>query len=219
MTISPDYTVTDALAQATLLENKIQKAIRTAIFDVITFEKICSPRLETEIKQAELDIKAGYHSLTTLIENRHELKAAIIRTNAGVSKDTVLINTIKVLGKEYTAAELIERKRSLTLEKSLLNKMKEANINTEKALVEKTKEYADKLEAYIKSQVAATNATKNESLVEKCTNDFGPSNRPFRLDPLDLVKKIASYQEYIDTFESEIDRELSKFNARTLLEI
>lgn len=219
MSISKDYTLTDALAEVTLLEKRIVDAIRSAIFDVITYEVITSPRLKVEIEQAEKDIKAGYQSLTTLIQNRHELKAAIIKTNAGVSKDTVLINTLKVLGKEYTAAELIERKKSLSLERSLLNKMKEANLNTERTLEQKNKEYTQKLDDYIKNQIAATNATKNEDFVNKCTREFSPSNQPLRLDPIGLVKEIAKYQEYIDTFDSEIDRALSKFNATTLLEI
>lgn len=134
MTTPTNYTVTDGLAQVTLLEKRILAAIKIAIFDVITYEKVVSPKLEAEIKQAEKDIKGGYQSLTALIETRHAIKAAIIKVNAGIPPGTVLINTVTILGKEYTPAELIERKKSLVLEKNLLHKMKEANHQTEKAL-------------------------------------------------------------------------------------
>jgi hypothetical protein len=219
MTTPTNYTVTDGLAQVTLLEKRILAAIKIAIFDVITYEKVVSPKLEAEIKQAEKDIKGGYQSLTALIETRHAIKAAIIKVNAGIPSGTVLINTVTILGKEYTPAELIERKKSLVLEKNLLHRMKESNHQTEKALELKKTEYADKLERHIANSVAAQGAKRDEAFVDKCTREFSPANQPLRLDPLGLSKEIAKYEEYIDTFESEIDRALSKFNATTLLEV
>ena len=219
MTTQPDYTVTDGLAQVTLLQKRIEHAIKTAIFDVISYEKIMSPSLEAEIKQAEKDIKAGYQSLTTLIETRHAIKSAIIRVNAGIPKDAVLVNTLTVMGKEYTAAELIERKKSLVLEKSLLQKMKTCNQETQRALDLKMVEFTDKLERYITNALAAQGAKRDPSFVESCTREFSPANRPFRVDPVGLDKEIIKYEEYVTTFESEIDRALSKFNATTILEV
>lgn len=213
------YMVTDGLAQVTLLEKRIQSAIRTAIFDIISFERVSSPRLQAEVEQTVEDIKAGYQSLTKLIETRHAIKAAIIKVNAGVSKDQVLINTVTVLGKEYTAAELIERKKSLVLEKALLNKLKEANLQTERTLEEKTREFERKLEDFIKISVQAQNGKKDDELVAKCTKEFTPGNYSVRKDPLGLVKEIARFELYVNEFESEIDRALSKFNAITPLEV
>lgn len=215
------YCVTDALADVTLLDKSIPDKINRATFDLISREVLISEKLKADVKQFKEDTKAGYQSINDLIKRRHKLKAAIIRSNAGVTKDAVLINTVTVLGESFTIAEIIERRKSLVLEKTLLEKLKQVNIKMERDLAEAMKQYNVELAAYIAKQAEVKGLAKKDDSnhVEECIKAFAPTYQPIRVDPIGIVKEIERLQEYIDSFNNELDRAISKSNAITLLEV
>lgn len=221
MTITANnYCVTDALADVTLLDKQIPDKINRIKFDMISKEVLISEKLKAELKQFKEDTKKDYQSINDLIKRRHNLKAAIIRSNAGVSKDQVLINTVTVLGNQYTIAEIIERRKSLVLEKTLLEKLKQVNLKMERELAEAIVKYNADLKDYIEAQAKlATVKSDDKNHVEECTKKFSPTNQPIRVDPIGIVAEIERLQEYIDSFNNELDRAISKSNATTLLEV
>ena len=221
MTITANnYCVTDALADVTLLDKQIPDKINRATFDMISKEKLVSPKLQAQVEEFKQITKSGYQSIKDLIKRRHVLKSAIIKSNAGVSKDAVLINTVTVLGESFTIAEIIERRKSLVLEKTLLERLKQVNFKIERELVEATKQYNIELQDYI-GKLAALKDVKadNSKFVEECTKTFSPTNQPIRVDPIGIVGEIERLQEYVDAFNNELDRAISKSNATTLLEV
>lgn len=219
MTITANtYCVTDALANVTLYDKQIPDKINRASFDMISREKLLSEKVKGQVAEFKETAKSAYQSITDLIKRRHALKSAILRSNAGVAKDTVLINTVTILGNEYTIAEIIERKKSLSLEKTLLERLKAINFKMEKELAEATKQYNVELQEYIGKQATMKDVkADNSKLVEECTKTFGPTNQPIRVDPIGIVKEIERLQEYIDSFNNELDRAISKSNATTIL--
>lgn len=221
MTITTNnYCVTDALADVTLLDKQIPDKINRANFDMISREKLLSEKVKAQVAEFKETAKSAYQSITDLIKRRHALKSAILKSNAGVAKDTVLINTVTILDQQYTIAEIIERRKSLSLEKTLLERLKAINFKMEKELAEATKQYNVELQEYIGKQAALKDVkADNSKFVEECTKTFGPTNQPIRVDPIGIVKEIERLQEYIDSFNNELDRAISKSNATTLLEV
>ena len=218
MTTANDYCVTDGLADVTLLDKSIPDKINRATFDKISREVLMSDKLKLQVKQFIENTKKGYQSIKDLINRRHALKRAIIFSNVGLDSDFVPVKTMSILEEKLTIAEIIERKKSLVLEKVLLERLKNVNFKMESDLAKATEKYNAELNEYINKQAELKSTKKDDSNhVQQCTKDFSPTNQPIRLDPIGIVAEIDRLTEYIESFSNELDRAISKSNATTVL--
>lgn len=203
------WTIHRCLAELKTLEKRISKDINK--IRLIDYKKNSSEKsYETKLTEKDFkeQAKASLDSIMKLISNRNKIKNAIVLSNA--------TTTVKIDNKEYTVAEAIQRKESITYDKMLLESLKEqykesnriVNINNQKA------------EEKAEQQVAAIlgSDTKAEEKILTMKNII-ENNSWTLLDPIKILEVIVDLENTIDSFETEVDHNLSVSNATTVIEI
>lgn len=204
-------TVTEALKELKLYNDKIYKAIDRAEF--VGAAKKNSDMIGHKKKETyENDAKSSFDSISALIRNRDTLKSAIVNSNA--------TTMVEIGGTEMTVAAAIERKTSIEYDKQFLNAMKsQFNAAISRVANENTKvdNQCDKL---IETQLSGDNKQKLDKVdIEAFTAPYRKQREFSLLDPLNIEKKITELEARIDAFEAEVDIKLNVSNALTTVEV
>ena len=204
-------TVTEALKELKLYDDKIYKAIDRAEF--VGAAKKNSDMIGHKKKETyENDAKSSFDSISALIRNRDALKSAIVNSNA--------TTMVEIGGIEMTVAAAIERKTSIQYDKQFLNAMKsQFNAAISRVANENTKvdTQCDKL---IETQLSGDNKQKLDKVdIEAFTAPYRKQREFSLLDPLNIEKKIIELEARIDAFEAEVDTKLNVSNALTTVEV
>jgi hypothetical protein len=205
-------TVTDALAELTLLQKRIDSATSAlqngGLITVVEVGKLPTG-FQTKEEYA-VNARALLQKVNALIERRRTIKRAIVLVNAST--------TVTVAGQEMTVAEAIEMKSFIAAYEGVLTTMESAYKQTrnqyEKAQA-KVKERLDKLALEVLGKNEAVNSEQYQAL----TDSFMARESLELLDPVNLSREIERRQEFIEEFKSSVDRVLSVSNARTNIEI
>jgi hypothetical protein len=205
-------TVTDALAELTLLQKRIDSATNTlqngALITVVEVGKV--PTGYRTREEYEVNARAVLQRVNALIERRRLIKRAIVLANASTH--------VTVAGQEMTVAEAIELKNFIAYYEKVLSTMQSAYNQTrnqyEKAQA-KVKERLDKLALEVLGKNEAVNSEQYQAL----TDSFMAREGVELLDPTNIAREIERRQEFIEDFKSSVDRVLSISNARTNIEI
>lgn len=205
-------TVTDALAELTLLEKRINSA--RADLDknaLITF--VAVGQVPTGYKSREdyqTKARASLQKVDALIARRRVIKRAIVLSNAAV--------TVTVANEEMTVAEAIEMKNFIAYYEEVLSTMhsgyKQTLSQYERAKTT-VQERLDKLAL----EVLGKNANVSDDRYQSLADSFLAREGLELLDPTNLAEEIDRRQNFIDEFKSTVDRVLSISNARTAIEI
>ncbi|MBW4449233.1 MAG: hypothetical protein KME38_20890 [Spirirestis rafaelensis WJT71-NPBG6] len=205
-------TVTDALAELTLLQKRIESA-RAALEkgNLITVVEV--GKVPTGFKsreEYEVNAKALVQRVQALLDRRRAIKRAIVVSNASTR--------VTVAGDEMTVAEAIEMKNFIAYYEAILDTMQSAYTQTrsqyEKAQA-KIKERLDKLALEVLGKNEAINSEQYQSLVDSFMAREGVE----LLDPTNISKEIERRMIFIEEFKSTCDRVLSISNATTMVEI
>lgn len=205
-------TVTDALAELTLLQKRIESA-RAALEkgNLITVVEV--GKVPTGFKsreEYEVNAKALVQRVQALLDRRRAIKRAIVLSNAS--------NRVTVAREEMTVAEAIEMKNFIAYYEAILDTMQSAYTQTrsqyEKAQA-KIKERLDKLALEVLGKNEAVNSEQYQSLVDS----FMARESVELLDPTNISKEIETRMIFIEEFKSTCDRVLSISNATTTVEI
>jgi len=200
-------TITRALSELKLLNNRIQKQINNTLF-VDSYQKRNSLTGISRIRKEDFEknVKAEYQSIKDLIELRQKIKSAIIKSN---SEQTVKINDVV-----YTVAEAIDRKSSIEYEKQLMDKLRQdyvgVNTNIKKASVE----LDDKVQRMLEQNLG-TDKKADKEAYENIAKPFIEQNEWLLIDPIKAQEVINELDKKIDGFLSEVDFVLSESNAKT----
>lgn len=205
-------TVTDALAELTLLSKRIESA-RVALENgtlVIIVEVGKVPTGFKSRKEYEVNARAALQRVQALIDRRRTIKRAIVISNASTR--------VTVAGQEMTVAEAIEMKNFIRHYEAILDTMQSAYTSSrnqyEKAKI-KVKERLDKLALEVLGKNEAVNSEQYQALADSFMAREGVE----LLDPTNLAQEIERKQTFIEEFKSTCDRVLSISNARTTIEI
>lgn len=205
-------TVTDALAELTLLEKRINSA-RTDLGNnnLITFVEI--GQVPTGYKSREeynTKARAALQRVDALIARRRTIKRAIVLSNA--------TTIVSVAGEEMTVAEAIEMKSFIAYYEVVLDTMLSAyrtTLNKYEQAQSSVKERLDKLAIEVLGRNANTATDRYQSLADSFLAREGVE----LLYPLNLAEENERRQNFIEEFKSTCDRVLSISNARTIIEV
>ncbi|EAW35649.1 hypothetical protein [Lyngbya sp. PCC 8106] len=203
-------TVTDALAELTLLEKRIESA-RAALDGKNLITVIEIGKVPTGYKSRQdytTQARAAVQKVDALIARRRTIKRAIVLSNASI--------TVSVAGQEMTVAEAIEMKSFILYSEAVMNTMLLVYNRTRKdfdVAQARVKERLDKLAMEVLGKNAASE--KYQSLADSFLAREGVE----LLDPIDLSADIEQRQTFVEEFQSTVDRVLSISNARTMIEI
>ena len=205
-------TVTDALAELTLLEKRITSATaalgNNALITVVEVEKV--PPGFRNRQEYETKARAALQRVDDLIARRRTIKRAIVRSNASTM--------VTVANEEMTVAEAIEMKHFIEYYQVVLGTMQTAHKQTLKQYQvsqAKIKERLDKLALEVLGKNESVGSDKYQSLAD----DFLAREGVELLDPTNLAEELERRQNFIEEFTSTVDRVLSISNARTMIEV
>ncbi|NER19827.1 MAG: hypothetical protein F6J96_03625 [Symploca sp. SIO1C2] len=203
-------TVTDALAELTLLEKRIDSARavleQNTLIAVVEVGKV--PTGFRSRDEHATKARAALQRVDDLINRRRTIKRAIVLSNAST--------TVSVAGQEMTVAEAIEMKNFISYYNNVLATMTSAFSRTcqeYKTAQARVKQRLDKLAMEVLGKNASSE--KYQSLADSFLEREGVE----LLDPTNLAEEIARRLTFIEQFESTVDRVLSISNARTMIEI
>lgn len=205
-------TVTDALAELTLLEKRIDSA-RTDLGNnnLITFVEIAQVPIGYKSREEyNSKARAALQRVDALIARRRTIKRAIVLSNA--------TTIVTIANEEMTVAEAIEMKNFITYYEVVLNTMHTAYRNTLSKYEQaqgRVKERLDKLAIEVLGRNANTATDRYQSLADSFLAREGVE----LLDPVNLSEENERRQNFIEEFKSTCDRVLSISNARTIIEI
>lgn len=205
-------TVTEALAELTLLQKRIESA-RASLENGTLITVVEVGKVPTGFKsreEYEVNAKALVQRVQALLDRRRAIKRAIVVSNASTR--------VTVAKEEMTVAEAIEMKNFIDYYEAILDTMQSAYTQTrsqyEKAQA-KIKERLDKLALEVLGKNEAVNSDQYQSLVDSFMAREGVE----LLDPTNISKEIERRTIFIEEFKSTCDRVLSISNATTTLEI
>ena len=204
-------TVTEALNELKLYDSKISKAINSATLCGAAKKSVSTIGIQTKDDFCN-NAKAKFQSITALIDNRNELKSAIVASNAATE--------ITVNGVTMTRAEGIERKNSIQYEKDLLNKMKLDYVAAMRLVESENKKVDAKIDEMLQAWVGKDSSKKiAKEDQEALSKPYREANEYESIDPLSIYEKMTALEADIDGFESNIDSTLVLSNATTFIEL
>ena len=203
-------TVTDALAELTLLEKRIDSA-RAALDNNALIAVVEVGKVPTGYKSRQehaSQARAALQRVDALISRRRTIKRSVVFSNASTM--------VTIAGEEMTVAEAIEMKNFIDYYEGVLNTMQSAYSRARKdydIAKARVKDRLDKLAIEVLGKNAS--AEKYQSLADSFLAREGVE----LLDPIDIAAKIEDRQTFVEEFNSTVDRVLSISNARTTVEI
>ncbi len=203
-------TVTDALAELTLLEKRIESA-RAALDNHTLITVIEVGKVPTGFKsrnEYSTQARAALQKVDALITRRRVIKRVIVLSNAATM--------VTVAGEEMTVAEAIEMKNFILYYEGVLNTTLLAYNRARqehKIAEQKVKERLDKLATEVLGKNASSE--KYNSLADSFLAREGVE----LLDPTNLAEEIERRQTFFDDFKSTADRVLSISNAPTMVDV
>lgn len=203
-------TITRALAELTLLDSRISRAISDAM--LVTSKKNSAKNVlngRKTVEEFNKEAKATYQSIQDLIERRKQIKELIVESNARTK--------VSIGGKEYTVASAIERKASIGYEKSLLGKLVNSLSQCERKVEDDNQRVENEINQMNLAYMSKDNSVSDTML--KMNTEYREQNQSILIDPLNLKETIDKLRKEIEDFESEVDFSLSESNSITRIEI
>ena len=199
-------TVTEALRELSLYDEKISKAMEMKMFIALAKE---ADKEEADEKLGK-EFNANYASITDVIENRKKIKSALIQSNA--------VTEVTINGEKMTVAEAIDQKNSMFYRKNLLDKLK----SQYRGALSQKESYDRKMESEIDnmlSKIASSEAADVKEKREVIEEAYKANHAYVIIDPLDLKTKIEELEASIEGFEKDVDVALALSNAQTIITV
>ena len=204
-------TITEALRELKLYDNKINKAINSVMF--VGSKKKSSDKVGVvNVDKFNQDAISGYQSVIDLMENQDMVKKAVVQSNA--------VTTVEINGIKYTVAEAIDTKKKIENKKLFLGILKAQYATAQNSVIRENKRVDTQIDNMLEKYVGKDSDKKISEM------DFSVISDPYRernefelVDPIKIADKIKELEDFIDGFESEVDVKLAISNSITHIEI
>lgn len=203
-------TLHEALVELKTIDARISKAVDNARLVGITqgqSDKIWNLTKDEFTKKAI----ASKQSIGDLIALKSIVKAWVMKANAETS--------IEIWGKKMTIIEAINKKESISLEKVIINRFKNALQNMEAEISRGNTDVKTNLQKIIEITMWKENVKTTGTEIETITKTYLDWNWFNLYDPTNLRDRIIEQEAWIEQFENSIDSKLSVINAITTITI
>lgn len=198
--------VTQALPELKLLDKRIEKISD----NVLNWCKVSHNGYPVDKEKHRLETESQLQSFNDLVNRRNTIKRAVILSNA--------VTRVKIGNWEGTVAEAIEYKNSIYTKRVFLDGMKSALKNARDEYERMKGQVDGRLERLLQSELGKDVKTNPET-IQALTTTFRENNKVEFVDPLDLASKIATLEEELDSFQTNVDWVLSESNGKTLIQV
>ncbi len=201
--MTTELTITRALAELKHLTKCIEKTTTASNF--VTLVTKSNRHLVNE-KDFISNGKSQYQSLNDLMKRYNQIKTAIIQSNASTQ--------VKIGQDTYSVAEVIERRQSLPMYKTLLERLRTQRDQVNRQFELNNQQMETDLQKLLESQFSGSGKVKDEDVTNIAT-PFRESRKSQIVDPLGIDVEITKLTSYIDNFDHEANFVLSESNALT----
>lgn len=187
------------------------------------------------LKDIERDIQGRYDRITALINNYIKVKAAVVKSNAGILPGSEL-RTVPIMGQPLTIAEIIDlnemvygngrtgKNKTLGFKPQFLAKLKRDYVEAQQEFDEMQERTDNEISQYVKTvfdkkKDSDETDAATKDIIEATTKALQDKKAPRFVDPLKISDKIAKLENEIETFNVEADSALSEQNALTTIDI
>lgn len=204
-----EMSIARALVELKTLGTRIEKLISEFNpVDLIVNSKLKSGKSRDEFTN---DAKSNFQKIKDLINHRDKIKSEIVKSNA---QTKVLINS-----EEMTVAQAIEKKTSISYEKSFLSNMRSKLVRVRQNVDQLNQAAQDRLDRLLETTFSKDSSKVKSDELESVAKPFMIRNEATLVDPIGVEKVIQDLEERITNFEAEVDIILSESNARTVINI
>lgn len=203
-------TIHRGLAELKLIDSRINKKIN-AITPVGIHQKDKKINGHITIEEFSTTAKAELDSVTSLINRKERIKAAIVKSNA--------TTPVKVNNKTMVVADAISFKTIIDNKKLLIDRLKRQFNSEVGSLNTKNEKVGDNLNLILNSTFGKDNVKTSTEEVEAVSKPYLETNEFHLADPLGLQTVVEGLETEVENFEVEIDAVLSESNASTQIEI
>lgn len=207
-----EMTITRALAELKLYDDKINKKINNTVF--IAAGKKSSTKVNQIYTKDEFanNVKADLKSINDMIRNRNLIKAAIVNSNA--------VTEVEIAGKKMFVSTAIERKTSIAYEKKLLSNLK----SQYRSILSRVEGENSRVQASLDSLLntvlgKSTNQKASDSEIESVSQPYLEQHEWEVINPENIHRLIDDMEKTIEEFESEVDFVLSESNTITKISV
>ena len=204
-----EISITRALNEVQLLEKRIGDKIGSSQFIVSNKKSNKKINGAFSIDEFNTNAKSNYDSVTDLIARKKAIKTLIVESNANTK--------LEVGGITYTVADAIERKKSIILDRTLLQTIKQQYNRAVTEVNLKNEQMEINLDRQLETMLGSDN--KKTEGADVYAKSYREQNSFELVDGLKLRDKIISLEEEIDEFLNNVDFCLSESNALTKVEI
>jgi hypothetical protein len=215
MSTTEKMTIHKALAELKTMDDRIEKAIRSATY-ILAVKHSAEKINGKTVANFKEDMRSGYQKVTDLIARRDAMKRAVVLSNATTK--------IKIGENEYTVAEAIEMKNhGMEFRSALLYQMGSAYTTAQNDLVRNGGVALEKkADQYILAVIAAqpkdSKMSVDSDAMKAMRKEYIENNTYDLVDPMDIAKVIETLDAEINEFNAEVDAALSCSNALTVIE-
>lgn len=202
--------VARALVELKTLDKRIEKAVER----LQPVGLLIGQKPESSIqsrKDFEASARSTYQHIQDLIARRRTIKNAVVLSNATTQVD--------VAGETMTVAEAIERKSSITLDKTLKKHLWSAYTQKMTELEEHNQKVSRQLFQLLQATYAKPESELSPEDHDKIAQPFKANNEASLLDPLKLKETFFALEAKIEAFERDVDIALTESNARTEIQL
>jgi hypothetical protein len=199
---SQQMSIAQALVELKLLKSRIGKCENTEFIAVKTKTKTI------DVAEFSKTAKASLQSFKDLLIRYNTIRSKVVVSNA--------TTRVTVAGTDYTVAEAVERKRSIEMEKDMLNALRSQFKRATNDVEAHQKTQQERLDKLLLQELGKDSKT-NVEVVDALTESFLKNNKADLIDPLGLQEVINAMDKSIQDFESNVDWVLSESNGRTVI--
>ena len=203
--MTSSISIAQALSELKLLRRRMDNALAGEHFIMLKRK-----RDNVDVTRFATEAMAAYQSFTDLFSRYNAMKAAIVQSNA--------VTEVTIAGTKYTVAAAVERKRTIDIEKSLLETMRRQHTAVQREFEEHRKAEQIRVERLLQAELGKDTKT-NVDTVTSLMETFLAQNSAEILDPLGLAARIAALSKSIEEFETKVDWVLSESNGRTMITV
>lgn len=199
--------ITRALAELKLLDNRICRAIEEIKFAVCVTKKT---NFNINKNDFTAQTTAAYQSINDLMNRREKIKTAIMNSNA--------VTRVKIGAKEMTVSEAIEMKHTIEYKEDVLEKVREQRLQVTKEYEAHKSKVKQTIDANI-TQICSRDVKPDASTIQDLTEMFFKNDPVEVFDPLGLDNLVTALTAEIEDFKLNVDFVLSESNSLTQIEV
>lgn len=210
-------TITKALSELKVLDNRIASEIRSAVFCNVSKHTMRTLGGKN-ISDVKAEMQGSYDKIVALINRNNAIKKAVNKANAST--------IVSIGGEQMTVVEAIYMKQTgIGYMKIFLNAMTTQYTNVQSLLQSNNGDKLTKAcEAYITGLYGASNNNNTVSdetveAINAARAKYIEENTFDLIEGVDTAKAIENLKNKIDAFEAEVDAAITVANAITEIEI